>query len=262
MLTHFARCACSFVRFRLQSIIKPPQYKFASYGTAKDNGVCDCTDIKPKKDCLEFYQHGYNINGVCRLQAPGFHSLYAFCDQTTQGGGWTVFQRRQDGSVDFHRHWNDYKYGFGNIDGEFWFGNDNIHDLTKPSFAPKKSQLLINMRMKGQSDTVYVKYNTFEITNETSKYTLKINGSSGNVHSWMDHNNNRKFSTFDSDNDDWSDNCAIHYGGGGGWWYKYCLYVYLNSRYKFTKSDGEIYWDRAYKNIQPEFVEMKMRRNF
>ena len=144
--------------------------------SVKYNGICDCTDIEPRKDCLEFYQHGCKIqrsspeDGTHRLQGPGFHIVYAYCDQTTQGGGWIVFQRRQDGSVDFTRNWNDYKHGFGNIEGEFWFGNDNIHDLTKPSFAPKKSQILINMRMKGQSEAVYVKYNTFEITDETSKY--------------------------------------------------------------------------------------------
>ena len=229
--------------------------------SAKDNGVCDCTDINPRKDCLEFYQHGYRINGVYRLQGPGFHILYVYCDQKTQGGGWTVFQRRQDGSVDFNRTWNDYKNGFGNIEGEFWFGNDNIHDLTKQSFAPKKSQLLINMGMKGQSDPVFVKYNTFEITNEATKYVLKINGVSGNVTSRMDYNNNWRFTTFDSDNDGYSSsNCATYEGGDGGWWYYCCSYVFLNSRYKFTKSNGEIHWDRDGR-IQPEFVEMKMRRN-
>ena len=187
--------------------------------SAKDNGVCDCTDIETRKDCLEFYQHGYMINGVYRLQGPDFHILYAYCDQTTQGGGWTVFQKRQDGSVNFNRTWNDYKHGFGNIEGEFWFGNDNIHDLTKPSFAPKKSQLLINMKMKGQSDTVYIKYNTFEITNEATKYVLKINGFSGNITDnprGMDYNNNIKFSTFDSDNTGHV-KCATNFGGGGGW---------------------------------------------
>jgi len=34
-----------------------------------------------------------------------------FCDMTH--GGWTVIQRRLNGSVDFYRSWNDYRRGFG-----------------------------------------------------------------------------------------------------------------------------------------------------
>ena len=33
-----------------------------------------------------------------------------------------VFQRRVDAEVDFYRNWNEYRDGFGDLDGNFWLG--------------------------------------------------------------------------------------------------------------------------------------------
>lgn len=46
------------------------------------------------------------------------------------GGGWTVIQRRVDGSVSFDRNWRDYRDGFGDLHSEFWLGNEHIHELS------------------------------------------------------------------------------------------------------------------------------------
>lgn len=52
------------------------------------------------------------------------------CDATTDGGGWTVIQKRGPGrgeAINFTRSWDDYANGFGNLLGEFWLGNEIVH---------------------------------------------------------------------------------------------------------------------------------------
>ena len=97
-----------------------------------------------------------------------------FCDQTTAGGGWTVFQKRMDGSVNFYRGWNDYKLGFGNLNGEFWLGLDKINRLTSSA----RNRLRVDLEdTKGK--TAYAKYDHFAVTSERSKYQLSLGTYSG-----------------------------------------------------------------------------------
>jgi hypothetical protein len=52
---------------------------------------------------------------------------------------WQVIQRRGDYGLpreNFSVNWRDYKLGFGQLDREFWFGNDFIHRSVRPSFSP------------------------------------------------------------------------------------------------------------------------------
>ena len=57
---------------------------------------------------------------------------------TTDGGGWIVIQKRFDGSVDFNRNWNDYKNGFGDVNGEYWLGNEFVHQYTEKDQSEMK----------------------------------------------------------------------------------------------------------------------------
>ena len=72
--------------------------------------------------------HVYNITNFCGNCA---HVAEGYCDAYTAGGGWLVIQRRQDGSENFRRKWEDYENGFGSLTGEFWYGLSAIHCLTK-----------------------------------------------------------------------------------------------------------------------------------
>jgi hypothetical protein len=92
----------------------------------------------------------------------------------TDGGGWTVFQRRQDASVDFYRGWQDYKNGFGDLNGNFWLGLDKIHRLTQSD----QSLLRVDLMDFGH-DTAYAKYGEFSVASESENYKLNVGGFSG-----------------------------------------------------------------------------------
>ena len=85
-------------------------------------------------DCASLYRAGARESGVYMLQpdpADNTTKLAAYCDMKTAGGGWTVIQRRVDGSEDFFRSWRSYKQGFGSLLHDYWLGLDSIHRLTK-----------------------------------------------------------------------------------------------------------------------------------
>ena len=98
-----------------------------------------------------------------------------YCDMETDGGGWTVFQRRMDGSDDFDRGWNDYKRGFGDIDDDYWLGLTSLHQLLQPN---ETNELRIDMK-DYSGNSAYAKYSSFDVGDSSSKYTLSVSGYRG-----------------------------------------------------------------------------------
>ena len=81
-------------------------------------------------DCSALYYSGFRRSGIYTVNPDRKGGFSVYCDMNTDGGGWTVFQRRQDGSVNFRQNWRSYVDGFGSLGGEFWLGNDKIHRLS------------------------------------------------------------------------------------------------------------------------------------
>ncbi|CAL4135292.1 unnamed protein product [Meganyctiphanes norvegica] len=86
------------------------------------------------RNCHELQEHGMESDGPNIIYPFSSHpdnTVLVYCDQTTEQGGWTVIQRRIDGSEDFYRDWQEYENGFGSVEKEFWLGNIVIHELTE-----------------------------------------------------------------------------------------------------------------------------------
>ncbi|XP_049606488.1 fibrinogen C domain-containing protein 1-like [Syngnathus scovelli] len=177
------------------------------------------------RDCSEvMFQDGIHTFFI------GSDRFEAYCNMNLDGGGWTVIQRRKDGSVDFYRGWNDYRKGFGDLAGEHWLGLQNIHALT----ASGAYQLRIDVTaFDGRN--YYALYDDFSVGHEKDGYPLLVSGYSGNAGDGLAYHYGMKFTTKDRDQDKWEGgNCA--YKVKGAWWYDSCYKSNLNGVYKATGS--------------------------
>ncbi|KAL2077416.1 hypothetical protein ACEWY4_026920 [Coilia grayii] len=189
-------------------------------------------------DCAGIFNNGSKASGFYMIKPTRSPSkIKVYCDMS-EGGGWTVLQRRTDGTESFERGWEEYKRGFGNMEsaiGEFWVGNDNLHYLTSQA----DYNLRINMEDFDGSHRFAI-YKSFKVSSEEEKYQLNFGeyrGNAGNalagtyhpeVQWWASHQG-MKFSTFDNDNDRYDRNCAKE--DKSGWWFNRCHSANLNGKY-------------------------------
>ncbi|XP_035253482.1 angiopoietin-related protein 6 isoform X2 [Anguilla anguilla] len=206
---------------------------FSSYPVTKTPG--------PWQDCQHALESGESTSGIYLLRPRNANRLIqAWCEQDPVQGGWTVVQRRQDGSVNFFRTWDQYKQGFGNLNGEYWLGLEHLYWLST------QAEYRLRVALEDwQGRQVFAEYDRFRLEPESDWYRLRLgqyHGSAGDSLSW---HNNRAFTTLDRDRDAYTGNCA-HYQKGG-WWYHMCAHSNLNGvwyrggHYRSRYQDG-VYW--------------------
>ncbi|XP_055145133.1 angiopoietin-2 isoform X4 [Symphalangus syndactylus] len=178
------------------------------------------------RDCAEVFKSGHTTNGIYTLTFPNStEEIKAYCDMEASGGGWTIIQRREDGSVDFQRTWKEYKVGFGNPSGEYWLGNEFVSQVTN------QQRYVLKIHLKDwEGNEAYSLYEHFYLSSEELNYRIHLKGltgTAGKISSISQPGND--FSTKDADNDKCICKCSQMLTGG--WWFDACGPSNLNGMY-------------------------------
>ncbi|XP_060608370.1 coadhesin-like isoform X2 [Ruditapes philippinarum] len=212
---------------------------------------CNCSegfygkhcDVTNATDCYDIMQRNIarknGLYNVTLWRSKELKEIY--CDMDSGLGGWTVFQNRFDGSVNFTKNFKEYILGFGNNTGEFWLGLKYLEEMT----AQGATELRIELTA-ADNTYAYEIFQNFHIGDHPG-YELHIDkgtGKAGDTGTGLSFHNGKPFSTYDHDD---SKNCAKQYHGG--WWYYNCGYVNLNGQY-YTPGSNHGYQAIVYSDFK------------
>ena len=198
-------------------------------------------DCKPK-DCydLKCYRVSNAQDGPHTIypSRSNLTSLPVSCDQETDGGGWIMYQRRVDGTFNFTRNWEEYKYGFGDHGDnttELWMGNEHVYQVLMSYGSSTKWELRIEAdAFDGTS--CWVVASNVGMYNETRRYAMywdSVAQSTGELADDWKHHRMKPFNTLDNSEGLDAKRCVGEYKGG--WWYehdRFCGRIFLNGEYE------------------------------
>jgi len=149
-----------------------------------------------------------------------------------------LIQQHVDGSDFFNRSWAEFKVGFDSPRGNYWLGNDLLSELTLTG----RYKLRFDLQSRANpSNWYFAEYSGFVVSDETQNYALRVFQYTGNAgRDSFSYQNGMQFSTYDRDNDKYTqDNCAaVH---GGGFWHNACVEAEVNALYPNRGDDFS--WD-------------------
>ncbi|XP_072164222.1 angiopoietin-related protein 7-like [Diadema setosum] len=190
-------------------------------------------------------------SGVFPINPPGDGPFFVYCDMETDGGGWTLFQRRFSAALSFNASWRDYVRGFGDVAEDHWLGLEKLYRLAKQSVR-------LRVDMKRLDDVpLYAEYD-FVLSDASELYRLRLANYRGNATDSLKTQNKMFFTTYDSDNDKFKNgNCAI--ARYGGWWYNKCTTANLNGRHWTESPDDQsgMRWNNASIKTLDKRVQVK-----
>ncbi|XP_041373593.1 uncharacterized protein LOC121386672 [Gigantopelta aegis] len=144
-------------------------------------------------DCSDIIEHYITTSGVFTIQPRDFGlPLRAYCDIEDKETAWLVIQRKSNGSLNFNKTWNEYRDGFGEIDSDYWLGNNDIHRITQQGQYELQIDLETNT-----AERKHVTYDTFYVASEKSNFELKVIGFHGDIKDSLSPSNGMRFVTYD-----------------------------------------------------------------
>lgn len=191
----------------------------------------------------------------------GIYGIYLFDDEPSKvtrvfcemsKGGWTIIFNKVTPNATFDKLWNDYRDGFGEIDGDHWLGLIPMSLLTQRT----KMELRMEMTNSVEDQNVY-EYENFLVGSEADKFRLRVSQLSltsfPTTTDLFAYHNNMFFTTRDKKNCNYTTNCSV-YLGGGGWWFNACHYICLTC-------NSRVLDHTAIKKDKINYIKMMIRPN-
>ncbi|XP_053783050.1 angiopoietin-4 isoform X3 [Desmodus rotundus] len=156
----------NLLQLQQHQLLESVQYllRLVAQGTGERASVVAAEHVF--QDCADIQRFGANASGIYTIHVANMtEPRKVFCDMDTNGGGWTLIQRRENGSVNFQRKWKDYKQGFGDPAGEHWLGNELVHQLTSRAAYSLRLEL-----QDWEGNKAYAQYEHFQLGSEEQLY--------------------------------------------------------------------------------------------
>ena len=142
-----------------------------------------------------------------------------------------LVQQNFGGSNFFNRSWAEFKVGFSDSRGNYWLGNDLLHQLTVSGRYKLRFDLQTPNAGLGWA---WAEYNGIVVLSEANNYKVIASRYTGNLPDAFSSQTAMEFTTYDRDNDWWTsgdinghNNCAVW--NSGGFWYNSCGLANVNT---------------------------------